>query len=133
MSEPVTTIAGSGVAAGVISIPIFTIMGLAPEDMFAALLGCIIAQSLLPAQDKRLPALALWTLGSVLLSGLLSPVCAPIATSKFAEMFPASQVPLHAIRMLVAAALGVFAQPLLALAKRLVKRKGDSLAKEESA
>lgn len=130
MSEPVTAGAAAGALAGAIGIPVFTVMGLAPEDMFAALLGCIIAQSLLPAQDKKLPALALWTLGSVLLSGLLSPVLAPVAVSKFAEWWPTSSVPLHALRMLVAATLGVFAQPLLVLAKRGLNRKAAALGKE---
>lgn len=130
MSEPVTTGVAVGVVTGAAAIPVFTVMGLAPEDMLYALLGCIVAQCLLPAENRKLVPVFFWTLGSVLMSGLLTPVVAPVVVSKFAEQWPTSQVPLHGLRILVAAGLGVFAQPLLLLARRLFRRKADALEKE---
>lgn len=119
MSDAVTTCA-VGATAGAAVMPVLCSLGLDPGIMVAALIGCTIAQLLLPARRSGVKQIAAWAIGSVLFSAIVTPVAVPWVLRQCAEYV--AWAPTPAVRVLVAANLGAFAQPIVSTISSVMLR-----------
>ncbi len=102
-------------AVGATTIPVLAAFGIDPASIVAGLTGCIVVQTLLPAQQYAFVRLALMTLGSVLFASLATPFAAPILVDWFIDHYPKASLAPDAVKAACAACLGGFAQPILFL------------------
>lgn len=119
MADATSTAAVAG-TTGALTFPVLAAFGVDPLAMVPALIGCVIAQTLIPSGDRSLRAIALITLGSVLLASLLTPIVAPYVMHRWGELAPGSSP--VAVRALVAAGIGGFAQPIVIGGLALLRR-----------
>lgn len=126
MTEATTATAGLTAVAsgttGTVAITWLAVVGLDVPSLAAALLGCVIVQTLLPAEDLRIKAIALMTLGSMLFASMATPFVAPY----LAAVAPAGISHDH-IKATSAALLAAFPKPaLIFLRGRVLKFLGQS-------
>ncbi len=103
-------------AVGVVTFPLLASMGIDPPSMVAGLLGCVIVQSLMPAENekKSIGATAWLTLGSVLFASVVAPVFTPWVLSKL----PDAGIPKVPAQALCAVLAGALAQPIVIALKK---------------
>ncbi len=90
-------------------------------SMIAALIGCIVVQTLLPRKEVfEARQIVLLTLGSVLFASLANPLAFAWVLHNHAELIPLGQE--MQVRAATAAALGGFAQPILTGIRALADR-----------
>ena len=123
MTDAVTSVAVC-TATGVIATPFCAAFGFDPAllwtGMASGLLGCIIAQTLIPNKDgTSMKAIGRLIVGSTLFAGVFTMICAPWVSGKI----PLEGVPPGAVRFAVGAALGAMAQPIFMLGyRKIIKR-----------
>lgn len=110
-------------AIGATAVPLLAAVGIDPFSIVAGLAGCIVVQTLLPAQQHPFTRLALMTLGSVLFASLATPFAAPIIVGWVLDHYPKASISADAVKAAVAAGLGGFAQPILFLAKAMLRAR----------
>lgn len=115
----VTTSAAVGAAA----IPLLAAVGIDPASIIAGLTGCIVVQTLLPAQQHSFSRLALMTLGSVLFASLATPFAAPIIVGWMLDHYPKASISPDAVKAAAAAGLGGFAQPILFFVRSMLRAR----------
>lgn len=129
MSDGLTA---AGVTAGfgaVIWAPL-AYLGINPVFIAGGLIGCVIVQNLLPSEkdDKRtFRQLLMFTLASVLLAGIATPLVASHVHDMFAK------VPERATDLLSAALVGGFAQPMLTIIRAFVVKRAAKVVEGSDA
>lgn len=124
MAEPATTttvtVATLSCVVGTSACTVLAAFGIDVASMVAALMGCLVVQTLLPAEQISLRSIALTTLGSMIFASVAAPWLVPYV----AKITPEGMAYDH-VRASTAALLAAFPKPLLLLIKnRYLKAVG---------
>lgn len=120
MSEPAVTTgsiltAQIGSAWGSVALTTLAMLGMNPYSLGAALLGCIVSQTLLPAEIIRPWTIFFTTVGSMIFASFAAPWIAP----HLANYAPATMLPEH-INATASAILGAFPKPLFVILEKMI-------------
>lgn len=118
MAEPTSTTVGIAIAAGTITLT-GSILGVQYDALLAGLFGGLVSLSYLPSMSRTKIA------GSVFGSSLVGGWFAPVLTVAAINYFPWLGGAGEAIRLSIAAGLGIGAQVIIPVAFAWLRRKGE--------
>lgn len=132
MSETITATAAVCATTGAVAAPFCAAFGfdlsLMIGGVVGGLIGCIIAQTLLPDRsDAKFSRVAFMMVGSVLLAGIATLLLSPYVIKKL----DLSEVPPGAVRLALGALIGAFAQPIAIKLQEKVGLWMDRAGKEK--
>lgn len=117
MAEPATTttvtVATFSCVVGTSVCTMLAAFGIDVASMVAALMGCLVVQTLLPSEQVTMKSIALTTLGSMIFASFLAPWVSPY----IAKLAPEGMTSDH-VRASVACLLAAFPKPVLLLIQR---------------